>query len=511
MHDAFTPATTPAVLAAAAQRYSNTIAVVDREKVTFSELYVRVRRAALLLKQLGVGKSDRVALWAPNSLNWIVACLGAQCLGAVVVPINTRLKGREAQFVLNKSRACILLTVENFLAINYRELLAGLELPHLRHTITFESQWPVLLQAIDESVYSDSIDTDTVQPNDPSDILFTSGTTGEPKGVVSSHRQTVEVFKLWSQRVGVRAGDRYLIVNPFFHSFGYKAGWLACLLTGATAYPLATLDIAALIETVTREQITVLPGPPTLFQTLLATDLANRIDLSSIRLSITGAAVVPLALIERMRNELRIAHVLTGYGLTECGVATVSDASDSAMTVATTAGKPLPGIEVICVDQEGEEVPRGQSGEIWIRGFNVMLGYFEDPIATAAVIDEKGWLHSGDIGRFDSDGNLQITDRLKDMYITGGFNVYPAEVENILCRHPSVAQAIVIGVADSRLGEVGEAFIVLRNNSRIEADSLVAWSRENMANYKVPRVIRIVDALPTNAAGKVQKFLLRNS
>jgi acyl-CoA synthetase (AMP-forming)/AMP-acid ligase II len=345
----------------------------------------------------------------------------------------------------------------------------------------------------------------------PCDIMFTSGTTGDPKGVVAGHEQTCRTFRSWVASVGLRAGDRYLIVNPFFHSFGYKAGWLTCMMAGATAYPMATLDVPKLVDLVQRHKITVLPGPPAIFQTLLANDRKGA-DLSSIRLAVTGAANVPPALIERMRTDLGIANVLTGYGLTEsCGTVTMSRADDPAEVVARTCGLPIDGVEVRCVDPSGQEVPRGEQGEVVVRGYNVMQGYFEDPEATAEAIDSEGWLHTGDVGRFDEAGRLMITDRLKDMYISGGFNCYPAEIEKALQQHPDVAIAAVIGVPDERLGEVGKAFIVPVAGRSPKPEELLAWARERLANYKAPRFVEVVSALPMNAAGKVRKVDLRSS
>ena len=504
------PSTIPGAAAYAAKKFGQRTAVADHQRWSFFDLNEAVCRAAGAFLNAGLSKGVCVAIWAPNSAEWIIACLAVQRVGGIVVPLNTRLKGVEAQYILNKCRIPVLLTVNSFLQINYPQLLKNLNLPYLKQIITFDGDWREFIDSADEASIRNADDAYALlDANDISDILFTSGTTGDPKGVMSSHAQSVDVFLLWSQRVGLRGEDRYLIVNPFFHSFGYKAGWLACLLTGATIYPQPVLDVEAIAGKIEREKITVLPGPPTLFQTLVMAEPEQKKRFSSLRLSITGAASVPPILIARMREELGIQNVLTGYGLTECGVATISSADDSAERVATTTGKPIPGIEIICADENGCAVPTGEEGEVWVRGFNVMRGYFEDEEATAAAIDADGWLHTGDIGCFDTDGYLRITDRLKDMYISGGFNCYPAEIEKILCRHPAIAQVTVIGVADERLGEVGKAFVVPRRDHPVDSINIIEWSRENMANYKVPRYIEITNALPVNAAGKVQKYLLR--
>lgn len=501
--------TIPAVAKAAADKFGATAAVVDGDRqVTFAQLWSLIRRAAAAFADAGLQAGDRVALWAPNSLDWIVACVGAQAAGGVVVPMNTRLKGSEAAYILNRSRARFLVLSEPFLGVDYRAAIAEQTIPHLKRTLSFGPDWAGFLAAAPPSGETDARAL-AVRPEDVCDIMFTSGTTGDPKGVVAGHGQTCRTFQSWVAKVGLRQGDRYLVVNPFFHSFGYKAGWLACLMVGATIYPMKTLDVASLIELVRIHRITVLPGPPAIFQTLLASDLAGA-DLSSIRLSVTGAASIPPALIERMRRDLGIAVVLTGYGLTEtCGVVSMSSAEDPADIVARTCGVPIEGVEVRCIDAAGRSVPAGADGEVVVRGFNVMQGYFEAPEATAEAIDAEGWLHTGDIGRLDDDGRLTITDRLKDMYISGGFNCYPAEIEKALQRHPDVALAAVIGVPDERLGEVGKAFVVPVSGRKLDPDALLAWAREKMANYKAPRVMEVVEALPMNAAGKVLKFELR--
>ncbi len=352
----------------------------------------------------------------------------------------------------------------------------------------------------------------SLDPGDLSDLIFTSGTTGRPKGAMTTHGQSVRTFATWSEVVGLRAGDRYLIVNPFFHTFGYKAGILACLMTGATMVPEPVFDVDLLLARIAEERVSVLPGPPTVFQSILDHPERERFDLSTLRLVVTGAAAVPVELVERLWSELGIETVLTAYGLTEAtGTATMCRRGDSAEVIAMTSGRAIPDVEVKVVDAEGEECPKGETGEIVVRGYNVMQGYFDDPEATEATIDAEGWLHTGDLGTMDEAGNVAITDRLKDMYVSGGFNVYPAEIEAVIRQHPAVAQVAVVGVADHRMGEVGLAVVVpvAGDTTRSLDDDLIAWVRQRLANYKVPRGIETVDALPVNASGKVLKRELR--
>ena len=330
------------------------------------------------------------------------------------------------------------------------------------------------------------------------DILFTSGTTGRSKGAMSAHRQTIGVARAWAELGGVRQDDRYLVVNPFFHSFGYKIGIVVGLLTGCTLYPVATFDVDETMRLIESERITVFPGAPTLYQSLLNAPGRAERDLSSLRLAVTGAAVVPVVLIERMRDELAIDQVVTAFGMTEAVVVTMCRDGDSAETVATTNGRAIPGMETRIASPI-------RSGELLVRGDYVMLGYLDDPEATREAIDEDGWLHTGDIGSLDEQGNLTITDRLKDMYISGGFNVYPAEVEQALARMDGVADVAVVGVPDERMGEVGKAYVVRADGSTLTEDDVIAFAKERLANFKVPRQVEFVDALPRNLSGKVLK------
>jgi HIP---CoA ligase len=430
--------------------------------------------------------------------------------GAAVVTLNTRLKGREAGDILRRTKARMLFTVEDFLGIDYRSLIAAEDLPDLDETVLLDCGFEEFLQSgagaddpgIDLALAG--IDADTI-----SDILFTSGTTGSPKGVLMTHGRVLPQCGVWIGNTGLSFGERYLIANPFFHSFGMKVGWVACLLTGAVAVPMAQFDVGEAIGLIERERISFLPGPPTIFQMLLAELEKNPFDHSSLRGGTTGAATVPPVLVERIRSELGIRDIITAYGMTECVNITSCRPGDPAETIAQTCGAAIPGNEVIVADETGAELPRGETGEVLVRGQGVMLGYLDDPAATQEAIDAAGWLHTGDVGTMDENGDLRITDRKKDLYISGGFNVYPAEVEKLLSAHPAISMVAVVGAPDERMGEVGKAFVVLRPGAQTSAEELLAWSRDNMANYKIPRTFVVVEDLPRNASGKVLKTELR--
>ena len=421
-------------------------------RLTFDQLADEVASATRAIVANGIDRGDRVAVWAPNSAEWVVAALGAVGAGALLVPLNTRFKGAEAAQILAQSGARILFTVDGFLGNDYTRLLdeavaAGSRVPELERVVVLRRgdgssrpstakgdpvvDWEVFLHeggACSADVAAGR--TASITSGDLSDLVFTSGTTGLPKGAMTTHGQTLRTFATWSEVVGLRQGDRYLIVNPFFHTFGYKAGILACLMTGATMIPEPVFNVERVMSRVEAERISVLPGPPTIFQSMLDHPERKEFDLSSLRLVVTGAAVVPVELVEGLWSDLGIETVLTAYGLTEAtGTVTMCRRGDSAEVISGTSGRAIPDVTVRIIGADGVELPRGEAGEIVVRGYNVMRGYFNDSEATDEAIDMDGWLHTGDVGVMDEAGNVTITDRLKDMYVSGGFNIYPAEVE----------------------------------------------------------------------------------
>lgn len=512
--------TIPGLVAATAGRDGDRVAVVDGDAtMTYAELRDAARTFGAALVASGVEPGDRVAVWAPNSVEWIVAALGLWHAGAVLVPVNTRFKGAEAAEILGRSGAVALVTVTDFLGVDYIDLLrsAGIELPDLREIVVAQgpapegsTPWTAFLDRVTPDALAE-VDrrSAAVGADDPSDILFTSGTTGRPKGVVQTHGRTLRVATDWVAMTGLTAGDRYLMVNPYFHMFGLKAGILASVASGATMLPEPVFDVDGVLERVAAERITVLPGAPTIYQAILDHTRRGEYDLSSLRVAVTGAADIPVELIRRIHDELPFSVVVTGYGLTEAGTAAATSHDDDPETIATTVGRARPGFEIRIVDPTGADVPVGEPGEILLRGGSVMSHYLDDPTATAEALSADGWLATGDLGVIDSAGCLRIVGRSKDMFIVGGFNAYPAEIENALLRHPEIRQAAVIGVADERLGEVGMAFIVVGPESSVAADDVIVWSREQMANYKAPRRVEIVAELPLNATGKVMKEELR--
>jgi HIP---CoA ligase len=475
--------TIPEMVLSAADRFGDAEAIVDGPlRFTFAEVVDRVRCAAGAFADLGVEKGDRVAIWAPNSAEWIIAAFGLLTAGGVLVPVNTRFKTEEAADVVTRSAAKAVLVQKGFLGQDY----AG----------------PAGIPVIDlksDFLSSGSPFERAVSGTDTSDVIFTSGTTGRPKGAMMNHQQTLRMYEEWSTLADLRRGDRYLQINPYFHTFGLKAGLVTSFLRGATMLPVAVFDVDTVVNLIEHERVTMLPGPPTLYHSLLA--VPDKARLSTLRAGVTGAADIPVELVRRIHDELPFQTLMTGYGLTEAGNVTLSRPGDSFEDVATTAGLPCEGVEVRIADD----------GEVLVRGYGVMRGYLDDPVATAQAIDEDGWLHTGDLGNFDDAGRLRIDGRKKDMFIVGGFNAYPAEIEGFMLEHPAVAQVAVIGVPDERLGQVGKAFVVPTRSAEsvVSERDLIAWCRDRMAGFKAPRYVEFLDELPLNATGKVMKDQLR--
>jgi HIP---CoA ligase len=514
----------PTAVRLSARRFRDGEAIVDgAQRMTFAELEEAMLDSVRGMLALDVEPGDRVALWAPNSMRWITAALGIQGAGGVLVPINTRFKGEEAAYVLRKSGASTLVVVTDFLDNDYIGMLrtADPDAPVLKSGRVVVASGPAAKGQLswDEFLaagkgirrYDAIASVDAVGADDLSDIMFTSGTTGHPKGVMLTHGQSLRAHGWLAKVMDFRPGDRYLIVPPFFHTFGYKAGWMACVVHGVTALPLAVFSVDEVLDTIERERISILLGPPALFRGILdAPDRAQR-DLSSLRVTMASAASVDPELVVRIRRELGAEVTVSGYGLTEATslVTTTYPGIDSVEAITTTVGRAAWEVELRVVDDAGRDVPAGVAGQLLCRGFNVMRGYWEEPEQTREAITDDGWLRTGDIAVADDDGYIRITDRKKDVIIVGGFNVYPAEVERILGQHDDVESIAVVGAPDERLGEVAVAFVVPRAGAALTAEDFKAWASTRISNFKAPRRVVLVDELPRNASMKVLKNELR--
>lgn len=537
----------PGALLRTARRVPDAVATVDATaRRTYRQLADDALDAVSAMVALGVRPGDRVAVWGPNSVAWILAALGAQGAGAALLPLNTRFTGHEVLDILRRAAPRLLLVTPE---VAGRDLLADLagagSLPLCVETVVVlagparpgHASWADLVAGVPAGGRAAARGRIArVGPDDVSDIMFTSGTTGRSRGVVARHGQTLRAHGYLGMLLGLAPGERYLVVPPFFHSFGYKAGWMACLVHGATVLPVERYDADEVLRAVERERVTVLSGPPTLFVDLFAAAARCAFDLSSLRATIPSAAKVPAELIHRLRRELGFETILSGYGLTEAtALVTSCLPGDTAEDIAGTVGRPVPGVEVSLVGPDGAQVPPGEAGELLVRGYvvspgrwtdvpprppaagaspgSLVVGAQEGPAALPPVADAAGWLRTGDVATRDERGYLRIVDRLTDMYVSGGFNVYPAEIELVLAGHPAVAAAAVVGVPDGRLGEVGVAYVIPGTagaRAGLEAE-LVRWLRERVAHYKVPREVRIVPSLPRTAMMKIRKNVLRDA
>jgi len=513
--------TIPELIEYSATTYGSDQALIDGDfQLSFIELKEEIYKSANALIETGLKPGDRIGIWAPNTWEWVIAALGVHVAGGILVPINTRFKGKEASYVITKADVSLLFTVTDFLETNYVKLLEGTDADtELQEIIILKGNADgkttsfndFLSRANESLIHEVQARAEGVSGDDLCHIMFTSGTTGAPKGAMLKHSAVVRGYNDWADIIGLQARDRYLIVNPFFHSFGLNAGILACLMKGACMLPHPIFDVQQVMERVPQDKITMLPGPPAIYQTILNHPDLETFDMTTLRLAVTGAAAIPVEMIIQMRERLGFEKVVTGYGLTEgSGLATMCRHDDDPETIAKTSGRAMPGIEIRIVDDNGIELERGQPGEITVNGYNIMVGYLDDPDQTSETITENGWLLTGDIGVMDNDGNIAITDRKKDMYINGGFNVYPAEVESIMLQHPQIGQVSVVGVPDARMGEVGFAFIVPASGETPKTSQIIEWCRQEMANYKCPRELAFIDNLPLNASGKVLKYELRD-
>jgi acyl-CoA synthetase (AMP-forming)/AMP-acid ligase II len=515
--------TIPALLRDAAQLHGEKAALsstVDGP-TSFARLDAEADRVARALIADGMDHGERIAIWAPNMWEWVAAATGIQRAGGTIVPLNTRLRGGEVADIVRRAGITRIVSIGDFLGRHYPDMLRPETMPDLRQIIVLradprklagiEEDWDAFLargDALPEAALRAR--EAAVTPETIADIMFTSGTTGLPKGAIFDHRRSLGGGRAWTGISGMGADDRYCCFGPFSHNASYKAGWVAGLMTGATVYWPEAYDSETILSLIADNRISVMPAPPTVWQEVLDDTHRADWDISSLRFLSTGATVVPIALIRRLAAETDIEHITTGYGMTECsGSATHTLPGDGMERVAFTVGTAIPGTEIRIVDSSGRPLAAGMPGEVLIRDDKLLIEYLDNPEATRATLDADGWLHSGDVGALDAEGYLKLTDRLKDMYIVGGFNVYPAEIEKQMGGLPGLGQCAIIGVPDARLGEVGHAFVVRTAGSSLTAAEVIAWSKANLANYKVPRGVTFLDALPMNSTGKVVKFALK--
>ena len=491
--------------------------------ISYRDLEQLSRNVAKALIEIGAERGDRIAIWGINSAEWVIAALAIQAIGGVLVPLGTRLRAREVEGIIADAGISIIFCDHGFGDYDYIAALHSIAAVPPSRMVLMDGQGgePRGMKTLSALMRAERQAEDPVldariaqgSGDDLSDIIFTSGTTGKAKGVPMTCAQSLAACA--AQQADVTRfcpDDVFAISFPFAHNAGYRAGWQIALLQGVRILPISVFDAGALLKLIEQERVSVLPVVVPVAQGLVDHPERARHDLSSLRLVGTGGTNIPVKLIEDLRRCLSPrTEVQSGYGLTEtAGSVTTTGPEDTAEIIATTVGRPLSSLEVRILGPDYAELPRGEVGEIAVRGPQVMNGYYNNPDATRAAFTADGFLLTGDAGSMDQAGHIRITDRIKDMYLTGGFNCYPAEIEHIMRQMPGIVQVAVIGVPDSRLGEVGKAFVVAASGSDLEEEAIIAWCRGEMANYKVPRSVVILDALPVNATGKVAKTELRS-
>lgn len=499
------------------QRYAQQCAIVDgKTQLSYRALEQRVNTCAQQMQSNGVTSGDRIAIWAPNSWQWIVSAFASWRLGAVVVPISSRLKAREVLPVLNQANVRLLFTVSS---------CAGMPLVSQLQTFATSEKIglpPIHLFDADTnnatSIHFSNADVNNLNTeyrvntdDELCEILFTSGTTGAPKGVMLNHTQVLQAYWDWSDLGGLTHDDTFLVIPPFSHGFGINAGIIACVMRGMTHIVVDVFDADKVLMQIAAHKVSVMSGPPALFSALASEVGSTQHSMNSLRVAYVGAAHVPQETITAMQNTLGINRVINAFGLIEACVVAMTRATDSIATISQTVGQPLPNVEVKICNDAGHTQGRNESGEICVQSYGVMQGYYQNPEASRLAFTAEGWLRTGDMGSINNEGQLVINGRKKEMYICNGFNVYPAEVEDLLLQHDNVAQAAVVGIDDAVKGETGIAFVVSNDTNQIKqlSDHLQQWCKDNIASYKCPKHVFLIEALPLNANGKVQKYLLQ--
>ena len=529
--------TIPIVLAETAAAHGDKDAAVfcaQDVRVSFAELAEMVDRLATGFLEIGLEKGDRIGIWSPNRFEWLLTMFASARIGLILVNINPAYRLSELEFALNKVECKALVTANAFKSSNYVEMLEALapelqtcaagglsasRLPHLNAVIQMGDdeipgmyRFSAVLQKGRPSQRErlDAI-TAALDPKDPINIQFTSGTTGTPKGATLSHFNILNNAHFTARILGLNQDDRLCIPVPLYHCFGMVMGALACAKTGTTmVFPSEGFDALATLQAVDRERCTALYGVPTMFVAELGLPEFAEFDCSTLRTGIMAGSPCPIEVMKRVVSDMSMSEVTIAYGMTETSpVSLQSSVDDPIEKRVSTVGRIHPHLEVKIIDENRETVPVGSDGEVCTRGYSVMHGYWNDEDRTRDAIDQQGWMHTGDLGRMDRDGYLNIVGRVKDMVIRGGENLYPKEIEDFLYRHPGIQQVQVFGVPDQKYGEELCAWIVLKPNEDAAESDIRGFCEGQIAHLKIPRYIRFVDEIPMTVTGKPQKFKMR--
>lgn len=504
-------------------------------RYTWAELHKEVNRYARGLMALSIRKGERVGIWAPNCAEWTIAQFATAKIGAILVNINPTYRLHELEYTLNQSGCMTLITAPSFRSTNYTEMLLTLcpelercapghldayKVPHLRHVIRLGEEgapgmwvWSEVMERSKEITAEDLVTRQAEQDfDDPINIQYTSGTTGNPKGATLSHHNILNNGHFFVHLQGFTEKDRLCICVPLYHCFGMVLGNLGCMTHGATmVYPAAAFDPGAVLETIEAEHCTALYGVPTMFIAELRHPDFALYNLSSLRTGVMAGAPCPLEVIQQVINLMHMHEIEISYGMTETSPASFQTRlNDSVEKRVSTVGQVHPHVEAKIIDTvKGRVVPIGMPGEILIRGYSVMLGYWENAEATREAVDSARWMHTGDLGIMDAEGYVNIVGRIKDMVIRGGENIYPREVEDFLYTHPKISEVQVIGVPDAKYGEELMAWVRLKEGEITTEDELWKFCHDQIATYKIPRYWKFVEAFPLTVTGKIQKFVMR--
>ncbi|GGT04826.1 MULTISPECIES: AMP-binding protein [Streptomyces] len=486
---------------------------------TYAEFAADVDTLALGLLGLGITKGDRVGIWAPNRAEWTLIQYATAKMGAILVTVNPAYRLHELEYVVRQSGMRLLIAAERFKTSDYAAMIAEARpnCPALEFTVLLDGPDHEALLARGRTADPAELAgaAAALDPDDPINIQYTSGTTGFPKGATLSHRNILNNGYFVGELCHYTEQDRVCIPVPFYHCFGMVMGNLACTSHGAAmVIPAPSFDPAATLAAVQAEACTSLYGVPTMFIAELADPAFNTYDLSSLRTGIMAGSPCPVEVMKEVIDRMGMAEVSICYGMTETSpVSTQTRADDSVERRVSTVGRVGPHLEVKVVDpQTGRTVPRGEAGELCTRGYSVMLGYWGEPERTAEAVDAAGWMHTGDLAVMDEDGYLAITGRIKDMVIRGGENVYPREVEEFLHTHPDVLDVQVIGVPDAKYGEELMAWVRMREGAEpLTAEAVRAYCDGRLAHFKVPRYVHVVDEFPMTVTGKVRKVEMREA
>ncbi len=519
-------------------RFPDREALVAREqdiRMSWSELGVLVNKSARALLALDIKPGERVGIWSPNCVQWLVAQFATAKVGAILVNINPAYRSSELEYVLKQSGCSWLISASSFKSSDYHAMISDLlpelapatpgklespRLPKLKGIISLSDKpalgmmtWQSVLSGahvISEEMLAEV--SNTLQFDDAINIQYTSGTTGFPKGATLSHYNILNNGYMVGESLGLTEHDRMVIPVPLYHCFGMVMGNLGALTHGSTIiYPGAAFDPSITLRTVAEEKATVLYGVPTMFIAMLDSEELADLDLSSLRTGIMAGSICPIEVMKRVMSDMHMEEVQIAYGMTETSpVSTQTAANDSIEHRTTSVGRTQPNLESKIVNDEGRIVPRGQIGELCTRGYSVMLGYWNNPDATKEVIDSARWMHTGDLAIMDDDGYVKIVGRNKDMIIRGGENIYPREIEEFLYTHECVADVQVVGIPCEKFGEEIVAWVQLHQGDEISEDDLKEYCKGKIAHFKVPRFIKFVDEFPMTISGKVQKFKMRD-